>query len=101
VLEKYLIKGGLGVLSGAPGVGKSQFTLDMCSHLVLGRDFLGQKVHVPCKIGFLSLEMGEVTLGNILKHNSSMVREQTTVEDRMVPVYWRPYIYSMYRIVKT
>lgn len=86
VLENLLIKGGLGILSGAPGVGKSQLTLDMISHLVLEKDYFLQKVHGPCKIGYLSLEMGIASLSNISKNQMTKwsEEEQSIIDDRFV-----------------
>lgn len=58
ILEELLMVGGFGVITGAPGVGKTQFGSQMGISLALGKDFLGWKnVGSKKKVLFLSLEM--------------------------------------------
>ena len=58
VWEGFLHAKGYMLVTGAPGVGKSQFSLDFAANACLGKDYLGRTVHEPRKIGFMSLEMG-------------------------------------------
>jgi len=62
VWEGLLQEAGYFLLTGPPGVGKTQFGLDFGQHMVLGVDFLERKVPTPRRIGFVSLEMGLVDL---------------------------------------
>lgn len=57
VWQGWLQEGGLMLLTGQPGIGKTQVSLDVAGHFALGKDVLGQTVTRPRKIGFLSLEM--------------------------------------------
>lgn len=57
IWENFLQETGYFLLSGAPSVGKSQFTLNFAISTALGRPFLGQMIPSPRKIGYLSLEM--------------------------------------------
>lgn len=67
--EHLLAQGGLGLLTGFPGTGKTQLAIAMAAHAALGRDkFLkwdntgGSK-----KVLFLSLEMGKAPLNLFMK----------------------------------
>lgn len=58
VWEGLLHKKGYLITSGAPGVGKSQLSLNFAGMACTGQDFIGRKIQEPRKIAFLSLEMG-------------------------------------------
>jgi hypothetical protein len=58
VWDGWLQKGGYFLLTGPPGVGKTQFTLFAACMFALGKDAFGQKIAEPRKIGMFSLEMG-------------------------------------------
>ena len=58
VWEGFLHKRGFMLIAGAPGVGKSQLSMNFAEKAALGQDFLGHTIQEPRKIGFLSLEMG-------------------------------------------
>lgn len=62
VWEGLLQEAGYFLLTGPPGIGKTQFGLDFGQHAVLGKDFLERKIEQPQRIGFVSLEMGLVDL---------------------------------------
>lgn len=66
VWEDYLAKSGSLIISGAPGIGKSQFSLDAGAHFATGEPFLGFKM-AKQRVGYLSLEMGPVQLKNIVE----------------------------------
>lgn len=59
IYKDFLAEQGLGIISSAPGVGKTTFSLRMGMAAVLGRDFLRWSFGASAgkKIGFLSLEM--------------------------------------------
>ncbi|MGH9982401.1 MAG: AAA family ATPase [Nitrososphaeraceae archaeon] len=65
--EGWLQKGGYMLLTGPQGIGKTQLSFYVGSHLALGKDCLGRKVPEPRKIMFLSLEMGLVDLKVFLR----------------------------------
>lgn len=60
MLEGLFAVGGLGLVTGYPGVGKTQFCLQIAHHLALGYDKFLQwnNADGPKKVMFLSLEMG-------------------------------------------
>lgn len=62
IWERYLHEKGYLLLTGASGIGKTQFSLDAAAKFALGRDFLGTTVHRPCKVDFISLEMNDEEL---------------------------------------
>lgn len=69
LIEGILIPTGVGLVTGRPGVGKTQLTFQMAADLACGR---GEFVDWPipmgaCKVLFLSLEMGAHQLGHIAK----------------------------------
>lgn len=62
VWEGLLQEAGYFLLSGPPGVGKTQFALDFSQRAALGQNFLERNIGKPRRIGFLSLEMGHADL---------------------------------------
>lgn len=56
VWEGFLQRSGLMLLAGPPGVGKTQFSLDLSTRMVLGQSYLSRTMHSQ-KVGYLSLEM--------------------------------------------
>lgn len=61
-LENIVETNGNALLTGMPGIGKTQFSLQAAAHIALGKDFLGFKVDRPRKVMFLSLEMDDLSL---------------------------------------
>lgn len=55
--EEFLQAGGFFLLTGPPGVGKTQFCLDAAGRMATGQPFLDKPMK-PSKVGFFSLEMG-------------------------------------------
>ena len=69
VLEGLVTAGGWGVITGSPGVGKTQFALQMARDLALGRMFLGwPTVGSPKRVLFFSLEMAAPPFQLFLKN---------------------------------
>ena len=64
VYEGLLAEEGYGFITGFPGVGKTQYGIQMSCSLALGTDFLDWKYAQPSpkKVLFLSLEMGEAPM---------------------------------------
>lgn len=71
-----LQKGGHMLITGPPGVGKTTFSMDGASHLARGLPWLGRAVEGPLKIGFFSLEMGELDLKYFLKQQCEGLAEE-------------------------
>lgn len=69
LLTDLITTGGWGICTGDPGVGKTQFILQMARNLALGQDFLKWENpnHAERKVAFLSLEMSAPPLQKFLK----------------------------------
>lgn len=57
VIEDLIHKQGLAIVAAPPGIGKTQFSLNLALSVSSGRDFLNWKVSRPRRVLFLSLEM--------------------------------------------
>lgn len=57
IIEDLIHKQGLAIVAAPPGIGKTQFSLNLALSVASGRDFLNWKVTKPRKVLFLSLEM--------------------------------------------
>jgi hypothetical protein len=67
-LENLFAVRGLGLVTGYPGVGKTQFGLGLAKALALGIDFLGWKnLGGPKKVLVLSLEMSHAPLHHFME----------------------------------
>lgn len=60
--EGMLYQSGFMMLTGPPGVGKSQFSMNMADHLILGGKFLGRNASTGKRVLFVSLEMEDIEL---------------------------------------
>lgn len=71
VMKPFIHSKGLSIMTGPPGIGKSQLNLSLQQCLALGIPFLEYEVARPRKMGFLSLEMPpeelQLFLGNQLQ----------------------------------
>lgn len=68
---------GFFLLTGPPGVGKTQFALDMSTRMATGQMFLDREITRPRKIGFLSLEMGLADIKYFMQHQAdSFTKEE-------------------------
>lgn len=54
--------GGQGLISSAPGLGKTQFSIQLGLHCALGKNYLGWKINKRLKIVLFSLEMNHVEM---------------------------------------
>jgi hypothetical protein len=81
IYEDFLGENTINFITARPGVGKSRFTLQLASHLALGREFLGWKlVGPPRRVVFLSLEMGKPV---IKKFMESLVASSDFTNDEL------------------
>lgn len=84
IIQDILIPRGVGLITGRPGVGKTQLTFQMAADLATGRQhFIDWETSgYPCKVLFLSLEMGAHQLGHIMKPLSERYPE-TELDDNL------------------
>ena len=61
-----LMKSGVMLFSGPGGIGKSQFSMQIMAHMAVGKPFLHYNIDTPRRIGFFSLEMGDLELKHLL-----------------------------------
>lgn len=66
-IKGMLMKSGVMLLSGPGGIGKSQLTIQIMAHLAVGRPFMHYEIEKPMKLGFFSLEMGDLELKHLLQ----------------------------------
>lgn len=85
-IEGLLEVGGFGLVAAMPGVGKTQWSMQLAMHSALGIPFLGWNIPRPMKVLFLSLEMSHVSLkyimGTIAKGYSA--EELKTIEENLL-----------------
>lgn len=69
ILEGQIADKSLGVITGQPGIGKTQLGINLAIHLALGQDFLGSKFALPggLKVLMLSLEMHHAHLDTFVR----------------------------------
>lgn len=70
VIPGILHSTGFVIISGQPGVGKTQMCFDWAYRLSVGSEIFGRVLDRPYKVGFLSLEMDVVELKYIFEHQA-------------------------------
>jgi hypothetical protein len=81
LIPELLQKSGFLVLSGPPGCGKTQLSLQWAIHMALGREFLGYSADCgPAKVMFFSMEMAHADL----KYFVAQMDLGMTDEDRLI-----------------
>ena len=60
-VKDLIEKTGIGLITAAPGTGKTQMCIQFGIHMALGKNFLRWMPEGRSKIGYLSLEMGRAT----------------------------------------
>lgn len=92
LLEGLLATKGFGVITGDPGVGKTQLGIQMACSLALGEDFVGWKnTGGRKKIMFLSLEMSKEPLSHFMKliaheYQGDATRQTLDQNFKVVPI---------------
>lgn len=86
VWDGLLHRKGYMLLTGAPGVGKSQMSLNFAANACLGKDFLGRSINEPRKIGFMSMEMGLEELQHFVRIQTAgyTKEELSLLEDNLL-----------------
>lgn len=78
VIEGLIHKQGLAIVAAPPGIGKTQFSLNLALSIASGKLFLNWKVTKPRRVLFLSLEMMQPEL----KHYLDKMAQEFTEEER-------------------
>lgn len=60
-VDQLIAQTGIGLITSAPGVGKTQISIQFGIHMALGKEFLRWKPLGRSKVGYLSLEMGKAS----------------------------------------
>lgn len=76
VIEDLIHQQGLAIVAAPPGIGKTQFSLNLALSVASGKDFLNWKVSKPRKVLFLSLEMMQPELKFYLDKMASEFTEE-------------------------
>jgi KaiC/GvpD/RAD55 family RecA-like ATPase len=76
LIPGILQRQGIMVVSGKPGVGKTQFTMQALIHIALGKPMLGWKIDAPRKVAFLSMEMGSAEIKIFQDEMDSILSEE-------------------------
>lgn len=76
VIKDLLHTRGLGIVAAPPGIGKTQFSLNLAMSIATGNPFLNWDIDKPRKILFLSLEMQQPELKFYLDKMASELTEQ-------------------------
>jgi KaiC/GvpD/RAD55 family RecA-like ATPase len=78
LIPGILQRQGIMVVSGKPGVGKTQLTIQALLHIALGKPFLGWDITAPRKVAFISMEMGQAEIKVFMEEMDSIL----SIEDR-------------------
>lgn len=71
VYDGLLTSEGMGVITGAPGTGKTQLMMQLAAHMAIGKDFFNWQIKTAAKrVLFLSLEMPGGSLQRFAKANA-------------------------------
>lgn len=81
VIEGLLEKGGFGTVAAMPGVGKTQWSIQLACEAALGKTFLGWRIEKPQKVALLSLEMSHVALKVFMQ---TIIRQYTEEERKVL-----------------
>jgi KaiC/GvpD/RAD55 family RecA-like ATPase len=77
VIKDVLVPEGVGLITGRPGVGKTQLAMQMAADLAVGREqFMDWDIPEPQKVLFLSLELSARQLGHIARAVSNRYPEK-------------------------
>jgi len=83
-IEGWLHSKGQMLLSGEPGVGKTQFALNLAYHLATGTSILERQFVSPLKVTVISLEMGVVELKYIFEKQEKDYTEKGKWNDNVL-----------------
>jgi AAA domain len=78
-IEGFIERGGMGMVSSGPGVGKTQLSIQLAIACALGKPFFDWHPTKPMKMIFFSLEMGHVGLKIFME---AIAKEYPSPEER-------------------
>lgn len=73
LIPGILQRQGIMIVSGAPGVGKTQLTLQMLIHMAIGKPMLDWEIGPPRKVAFVSMEMGQAEIKIFMEEMESIL----------------------------
>lgn len=73
LIPGILQRQGIMIVSGKPGVGKTQLTMQALIHIALGKSLLGWDITQPRKVAFVSMEMGTAEIKVFMTHMSKIL----------------------------
>lgn len=76
LIPGILQRQGIMIVTGKPGVGKTQMTLQVMIHIALGKPFLGWQIAEPRKVAFLSMEMGQAEIKIFMEEMDSILTDE-------------------------
>lgn len=82
LIPGILQRQGIMVVSGKPGVGKTQFTMQALIHIALGKPMVGWQIDAPRRVAFISMEMGSAEIKIFQDEMSTILsaEEQTLLQ---------------------
>lgn len=82
LIPGILQRQGIMVVSGKPGVGKTQFTMQALIHIALGKPMVGWQIDAPRRVAFVSMEMGSAEIKIFQDEMSTILsaEEQTLLQ---------------------
>lgn len=78
-MEGLVESNGNAMVTGMPGIGKTQFTLQAAAHIAIGKNFLGFQVKRARKVVFISLEMDDIALKAFLVKQATAYTDEERV----------------------
>lgn len=79
LIPGILQRQGIMILTGKPGVGKTQMMLQILIHIALGKPFLNWQIANPRKVAFLSMEMGQAEIKIFMDEMDSILTPEERV----------------------
>jgi len=76
LIPGILQRQGIMVVTGKPGVGKTQITIQTLIHIALGKPFLGWEIGAPRRVAFVSMEMGQAEIKVFMEEMDSILTEE-------------------------
>lgn len=85
LVDGFLSQGGMGVITGQPGVGKTQFGIQLAATLALGAEkfLIWDNQGAPRKVLFLSLEMSHAPLKHFMDKMAGRYKDLRTLDRNM------------------
>lgn len=82
-IKGLIEKGGFGLVASMPGVGKTQFSIQLAMACALGENFFDWEIEEEMKILFLSLEMSHVALKIFMETIAERFKDEPEKIDKL------------------